>query len=148
MEQFSSLILPLVLFVAILYFLMIRPQSKQQKERRLMLASLRTRDKVITIGGLHGTIIKVKEDTVILRIAQNEEVEFEKSAIQTITNRNYKDSAPVAVKEKKATKKAEPVEEEEIKENSQDENANQNVGENADNNVHEENEDNKEDNEK
>jgi preprotein translocase subunit YajC len=111
MEQFSSLILPIVLFVAILYFLMIRPQSKQQKERKLLLSSIRIKDKVTTIGGIHGTVTKVKEDTVIIRVAQNVEIEFEKHAVQNITNRNYKDSAPVQVKEKKANK-AEVVEEE------------------------------------
>jgi preprotein translocase subunit YajC len=110
MEQFSSLLLPIVLFVVIIYFLMIRPQNKQQKERKMLLASIRTRDKVITIGGLHGTVTKVKEDSVILRIAQNVEVEFEKTAVQSITNRDYRDSAPAAIKEKK-TNKPEPVEE-------------------------------------
>ena len=104
------MLLPIVLFVVIIYFLMIRPQNKQQKERKMLLASIRTRDKVITIGGLHGTVTKVKEDSVILRIAQNVEVEFEKTAVQSITNRDYRDSAPAAIKEKK-TNKPESVEE-------------------------------------
>jgi len=100
-SQFTSFVVPLILFVAIIYFLMIRPQQKQQKERRLLLNSIRAKDKVVTIGGLHGVITKVKEDTVLVRVAQNVEVEFSKSSIQTITNRNYKDGVVAGDKKQK-----------------------------------------------
>ncbi|MDN5347877.1 MAG: preprotein translocase subunit YajC [Clostridia bacterium] len=71
----------LVIFFAILYFLMIRPQQKQQKKRREMLSKLKVDDRVVTIGGIHGRITKIKDTTVIVRIADKVEVEFEKNAI-------------------------------------------------------------------
>jgi preprotein translocase subunit YajC len=96
--DFTSFLLPIILFLAIIYFLMIRPNAKQQKERKLMLASLRLKDKIITIGGIHGVITKVKDDTVIVRVSRDVEIEFVKNAIQAITNRDYKQSEPVEEK--------------------------------------------------
>lgn len=63
-----SLIVPLVLMVAIFYFLMIRPQNKKQKQRNSMLSQLKKGDKIVTIGGLHGTIAEISDDVVVLRV--------------------------------------------------------------------------------
>ena len=80
-------LLPFVLIFVIFYFLLIRPQQKKQRlaqqERDAMLKGLKAGDKVVTTGGIYGTIVAVREkdDTVQLRIAQSASVEAERSAI-------------------------------------------------------------------
>ncbi len=61
-------------FGAIFYFLLIRPQSKRDKETREMLASLKKKDRVLTTGGLYGTIADLRDDEVTLRISENPDV--------------------------------------------------------------------------
>ncbi len=59
----------IVYFAAIIllfYFMLVRPQKKQQKKMREMLANLAVGDKIVTIGGIHGKIVKMKDDTVVL----------------------------------------------------------------------------------
>lgn len=63
---------------------MIRPQQQQQKKRREMLEDLKVNDHVITAGGIHGRITKIKGDTVLLRIADKTEIELEKSGISYV----------------------------------------------------------------
>jgi preprotein translocase subunit YajC len=77
-----------VIIFGTVYFLMIRPQQKQQKQRQAMLNSLRVRDKVITAGGLYGKITKVKDTSVIMQIADKVEVEVAKSGIISVENRD------------------------------------------------------------
>lgn len=67
-----------------MYFLMIRPQKKQQQKRQEMIDSLKVNDAVVTIGGINGKVMKIKEDKVTLRIADKVEVDFEKSAISRV----------------------------------------------------------------
>lgn len=80
-------LLPFVLIFVIFYFLLIRPQQKKQRlaqqERDTMLKALKAGDKVVTSGGIYGTIVAVREkdDTVQLRIAQSVSIEAERSAI-------------------------------------------------------------------
>ncbi|HSB10393.1 MAG TPA: preprotein translocase subunit YajC [Blastocatellia bacterium] len=80
-------LLPFILIFVIFYFLLIRPQQKRQRlaaqERDLMLKALKPGDKIVTTGGIYGTIVAVrdKDDTVQLRIAQSVSVEAERSAI-------------------------------------------------------------------
>jgi preprotein translocase subunit YajC len=86
MEQWIGTFGYLLIFFAILYFLMIRPQQKQQKQRREMLSKLRTNDHVVTIGGIHGRITRLKEDRISLRIADKVDVELEKNAVSHVVN--------------------------------------------------------------
>lgn len=86
MEQWAGTFGYLLIFFAILYFMMIRPQQKQQKQRREMLGKLRTNDHVVTIGGIHGRITRIKEDRIALRIADKVEVELEKAAVAQVVN--------------------------------------------------------------
>lgn len=75
--------MPFILIFLIIYFLMIRPQSKKQKETQKMIASLEKGDKVITVGGIHGTVvgIKEKEGSLIVKIADNVKVEVSRSSV-------------------------------------------------------------------
>lgn len=71
--------------VAVFYILIIRPQQARQREMRAVLAALSEGDRVITAGGMHGTVVRVLDKTVVLRVLDNTEIEFEKLAIVKIT---------------------------------------------------------------
>ncbi len=71
----------IAIFFAILYFLMIRPQQKQQKKRKEMMDGLRLDDAIVTIGGVHGKITKLGEDTITLKVADKIEIDFDKTAV-------------------------------------------------------------------
>jgi len=87
-----GMIWPFVLMFAVFYFLLIRPQQKKQKSRTSMLNQLKKGDKISTIGGLHGTVVELSDDTVVIRVNDTTKMTFERSAINTIIN-----SAPAAV---------------------------------------------------
>ncbi|MCL1931392.1 MAG: preprotein translocase subunit YajC [Treponema sp.] len=78
--------LPFVAIIAIFYFLIIRPQNKKQKETQKMLSALKKGDKVVTIGGVHGTIQSVREQSVVLKVDDNTKIEFNRSAISSIVS--------------------------------------------------------------
>ncbi|MDD5236985.1 MAG: preprotein translocase subunit YajC, partial [Candidatus Omnitrophica bacterium] len=64
-------LLPLILIFVIFYFLLIRPQKQREKEHQKMLNSVAKNDDVITSGGIHGTVVNVKDKTVIIRVDEN-----------------------------------------------------------------------------
>ena len=66
-----STLLPLVLMVAVFYFMLIRPQRKKDKKVKEMLNALKKGDRVTTIGGIYGTIMNIKDDTITLAIGQS-----------------------------------------------------------------------------
>ena len=76
--------LPMIL---IFYFMIIRPQKKQQKKMAEMLASLQVGDKIVTVGGIVGKITKIKDDEVIIETgagAEKSHIKFQKAAISTV----------------------------------------------------------------
>ncbi|MDD5730447.1 MAG: preprotein translocase subunit YajC [Candidatus Omnitrophica bacterium] len=75
---------PLIFIFIIFYFLIIRPQKSQEKERQKMLSNLNKNDEVVTTGGIHGTVVNVKEKTVILRVDENVKLEVEKSCVSFV----------------------------------------------------------------
>jgi preprotein translocase subunit YajC len=75
---------PIALIFVIFYFLLIRPQQKKQKQHQKMLESIKKGDRVVTSGGMYGTVVGVKENAVVLKIAENVKVEFAKSAVTHI----------------------------------------------------------------
>ena len=76
-----SMLLPILGMLVIFYFLMIRPQQKRQKEVQKMLSAVKKGDKVLTASGLYGVVSGVKDDVVVLQIADNVKVEMLKSAV-------------------------------------------------------------------
>ncbi len=72
------------LVILIFYFLIIRPQNKKQKETQKMLSALKKGDKVISIGGIRGTVVSVKDQVVVVKVDDNTKLEFTKSAISTV----------------------------------------------------------------
>ena len=77
-------LMPIIIIFVIFYFLLIRPQRKSQEDHRKMVSGLKKNDEVITTGGVHGTIINVKENSVVLKIDDNVKVEVQKVAIATL----------------------------------------------------------------
>jgi len=87
--------LPFVAIIAIFYFLIIRPQNKKQKETQKMLSALKKGDKIVTIGGIHGTIQNVKEQTVIVKVDEDTKLEFSRSAISTVITAAKEDKSEI-----------------------------------------------------
>ena len=81
-----NLIPALVLFL-IMYLLLIRPRQRRQQEHTKMITALRKHDEVVTIGGVHGTIVNVKEDLVTLRVDDNVKMDVDKTAVARVTRR-------------------------------------------------------------
>ena len=73
--------LPIVMMFVVLYFLMIRPQMKRQKEQKAMMEGLKKNDEVITVGGIVGKITKVTDNYINVEIAAGTEVVIQKSAV-------------------------------------------------------------------
>lgn len=81
---------PIILMLLIFYFLLYRPQKKAQEERSRMLDSLKVGNKVITVGGIYGTIVSLTDEIVTLNIADKVDVEMARSAINGVVE-NKKD---------------------------------------------------------
>jgi preprotein translocase subunit YajC len=77
--------LPMILLFVVFYFLLIRPQVKKQKEHQKLISSLQSGDAVVTNAGIHGVITNVKDRTVIVRVADNVKLEFDRAAIASVT---------------------------------------------------------------
>ena len=76
--------LPIALMIVIFYFLLIRPQQKKEKDKKKMVSEVREGDRVLTVGGIYGTVASVKdENTIILKIANNTKIELARSSIQS-----------------------------------------------------------------
>ena len=82
-SMFASFI-PMIVVFAIFYLLLIRPQQKKEKERLAMLKSVKKNDEVVTIAGIHATILNVKDKTIILRIDDNVKMEVDREAVSRI----------------------------------------------------------------
>ncbi|MBJ6362951.1 preprotein translocase subunit YajC [Paenibacillus sp. GCM10012307] len=80
-----GMLLPFILMFAVFYFLLIRPQQKKQKSRNFMLNQLKKGDKVVTIGGLHGTIQEITDDIVVLRVNDATKLTFDRSSINNVS---------------------------------------------------------------
>ncbi|MBU1006444.1 MAG: preprotein translocase subunit YajC [Candidatus Omnitrophica bacterium] len=74
-------LMPIIFIFGIFYFLLIRPQKKKQKEHENMVSELKKNDEVVTNGGVHGTVMNVKDVTLVLKIDENVKIEINKSAI-------------------------------------------------------------------
>jgi preprotein translocase subunit YajC len=80
----SNPLLMMIVVMGIFYVLLILPQQRRQKQHRAMLAALKTGDKVITNGGIYGTVAGIDEDTVIVRIADQVKIKMLRSAIAQV----------------------------------------------------------------
>ncbi|MEI6071593.1 MAG: preprotein translocase subunit YajC [Verrucomicrobiae bacterium] len=78
--------LPLVFIFVIFYFLLIRPQQKKAKDHEKLIQAVKTGDQVVTNAGIHGTVSNVKEKTLIIKIADNVKVEFDRAAVAVVVS--------------------------------------------------------------
>ncbi len=76
--------MPIILIFVIFYFLLLRPQQKKQQEHAEMVKKLRKNDEVVTNGGMHGTIVNVKDNSVVLRVDDNCKIEVQRSSIAVL----------------------------------------------------------------
>ncbi len=74
-------LVPLVIMLGIFYFLLIAPMRKRQKQQEQMIAGLKAGDRVLTAGGIYGTIVGIKDDRLTLRIADQVKVDVSKSSV-------------------------------------------------------------------
>ena len=77
-------IMPAIFLILIFYFILIRPQQKKQKEHKQMIDSIKKNDEVVTAGGIHGTIVNVKDNTFILRVDEGAKMEIDKVSVSYI----------------------------------------------------------------
>jgi len=74
-------IIPLFFLFFVFYFFIVLPQKKKQKEFKDMINSIKKNDEVVTIGGIHGVVVNIKENTFIIRVDDNTKIEIDKFAI-------------------------------------------------------------------
>jgi preprotein translocase subunit YajC len=84
MMQFLPL---MIIMFAVMYFLIIRPQKQKEKKRKEMIANVRKQDRIVTAGGVHGVVVSVKENEVIVRIddAKDVKIKIDKSALTSVS---------------------------------------------------------------
>ncbi|MBI4323432.1 MAG: preprotein translocase subunit YajC [Candidatus Omnitrophica bacterium] len=95
------MLFPFVMMFAIFYLLVFRPQAKVRKDHERMLKGLKKHDDVVTTGGMFGTVVNVKPETVTLRVDENVRLEVEKSAIARLV-RSHGAEAQLVSEEKRA----------------------------------------------
>jgi len=90
--QLVTMLVTFGLIIVVFYFLVIRPQNKKKKDAAKMLEAMKKGDRVVTIGGMHGTIDAVRDNEVILKVDDNVKIRFSKSAISSVVERGSGDS--------------------------------------------------------
>ena len=85
-QQVPALVqfMPIIFIFVVFYFLLIRPQQKKQKAHESMITNLKKNDEVVTSGGIHGTIVNVKENTFTLKIDENVKIDIDKHTISRV----------------------------------------------------------------
>ena len=100
---FAGMILPLVLMLAVFYFMLIRPENNRKKEAEQMRSAVKNGDKITTIGGIVGTVVNVKEDKIVIETSADQvRIEFAKWAISS--NETAAEAAKAEAKKKQEAK--------------------------------------------
>ncbi len=92
----TNILILYVALAALFYLFIFRPQQAQQRRRREMLGKLKKGDRIVTMGGLHATLLDVEGDTLSLELAPNVRVKADRSAVSYVRNRKREESGPVA----------------------------------------------------
>lgn len=85
-EAILSTIWPILLMIVIFYFLLYRPQKKQEQARKAMLESLKKGSKIVTIGGIYGTIVEVSADHIMVEVAEKVVLKMTRTSVGSILN--------------------------------------------------------------
>lgn len=99
-----STLIPFALVFVIFYFLIIRPQNRKQKQAKMMIEAVKKGDKVITIGGVHAVVDKVKETTVVLKVDENTRIEYSKSAVASVVAKSEEKAVEASTEKVSAEK--------------------------------------------
>ena len=83
-NPFMQMAFPAIVLFFIFYFIVLNPEKKKNKERKDMLGNLKRNDEVVTLSGIHGIIVNIKPDTIVLRVDDNVKIEFDKEAITLV----------------------------------------------------------------
>ncbi len=88
-----SMLLPFVLMFVVMYFLILRPQKRKEKERKALLSRIKKNDRVVTAGGIHGLVTSVREHEIILRIDDSKDIKIkvDRSAIVSVVEVSHDD---------------------------------------------------------
>ena len=78
-------IIPYIMIGLVFYFLVFKPQKQKQNEAKNMMANLKKNDQIVTSSGIHGTIVMVKDKTIMLRVDDNVKIEIDKEAVASVT---------------------------------------------------------------
>ena len=84
-------LLPFALMFLVLYLLILRPQMKKQKDQQRLVDELEKNDKIVTSGGIHGTILNIKDDILVVKIADNVKIEVSRAAVSRVKNKEKTD---------------------------------------------------------
>jgi len=85
--NFLVSMLPFLIIMVLFYFLLIRPKQQEQKKHESMLKSLKKGDRVLTSGGLYGSVVGIRENIIVLKIADNVKAEFQIQAVQAVVGK-------------------------------------------------------------
>ena len=77
-------LLPLVILFVLMYFVLLRPQMKRQKEQEKLISSVKSGDRVVAAGGIYGTVTNIKDAVVVLKVADNVKIEVQRSTITSV----------------------------------------------------------------
>lgn len=84
----ASLFLPFLLVFVVFYFFIIRPQKKREDTRKSMIEAVKKGDRIVTIGGVHGTVTKVDDGSVLAQVDENVKLRFDKNAIASVVTKD------------------------------------------------------------
>lgn len=84
--------LPFIGIAIVFYFFMFRPQQKRQKDQKLFRDALKSGDRIVTIGGLHGKIVEVKDDTIVLDVDRGTKLTFDKTSVSQEASKRFQDT--------------------------------------------------------
>jgi len=87
MEGLVGTLLPFIAMIAVFYFLLIRPQQKQQKQIREMQNNLQKGDKIVTIGGLHGIVDSLDEDKIVIKAGDGSRLTFDRRSVREVVEK-------------------------------------------------------------
>ncbi|MBT9171947.1 MAG: hypothetical protein DDT21_00321 [Syntrophomonadaceae bacterium] len=88
MNQTIQNLFPFLILIVVFYFLLIRPQMQQQKQRKELLAAVKEGDKIRTVCGIYGTVEKIRDDDLTVRIAENTKIQLARFGVESIIKGN------------------------------------------------------------
>ena len=88
---------PFIVIMGLFYFLMIRPQSAERKKKEAALNAIQRGDRVLTRGGIYGTVADIKENILVLKVSENAKIEVEKSYVESVIKERFKNASQAAL---------------------------------------------------